>query len=426
MTLPENNSYDDEISNYLNLYGIHSSSEIATVDSESMIASGYQEVQSSCSGQIDMIFQQLPGLVSHAISHHGTYRVYFDKSLGVLQQAKQGDGFFRANVVRAGTNNDISGQALLKAASAAPLVANLVFSALSMVTGQYFLSEINDKLSQIENKIDNIQQFLENEKRSDLLANYYYLQQVIQTFEYIQANDMQKQAIIQQFQKIRIDSLSNLSFYTTSFKQKKDELEKMKSSAKKNIESIPRAINEIGDILRLYKFSLYTYSLEYYLEIMLSGNTDSSYIDMVKKDIDLKIDNHRKLVVYFSDEWKKFINEVKAYKPNEFLKIIIKSGGRMVSEELLGSPILGDIIAEAINEKSDDAKIKAKDKVMRQAECLINECKDYQPFNSITQSLSNYNQIINNSQLELVYTDDKAYVKFNDIENINDENEAKK
>ena len=95
------------------------------------------------------MFQQLPGLASHAISYHGTYRVYFDKSLGVLQPAKQGDGFLRANVVQAGTNNKITGQALLKSASMGPLVANAVFSTLSMVTGQYFLYNKEDSLRSV-------------------------------------------------------------------------------------------------------------------------------------------------------------------------------------------------------------------------------------------------------------------------------------
>ena len=181
----ESCSSDDEIRYYLEAYGIHSLSEETAVTPESMAGSGYKEVPYSHMGQIDMLLQQLPGLAAHAISHHGTYRVYFDKSLGVLQQAKQGNGFLRANVVQPGTNNKIIEQALLKPASAGSLAVDAFFSILSMVTGQYFLSEINDNLSHIEEKIDSIQQFLENEKNSELYANYSSLQKVIQTFEFI-------------------------------------------------------------------------------------------------------------------------------------------------------------------------------------------------------------------------------------------------
>ena len=410
------NSSDDEIRNYLAAYGVRSLSEETVVTPESMAESGYKEVPYSHMGQIGMMFQQLPGLATHAISYQGTYRVYFDKSLGVLQQAKQGDGFLRANVVQAGTNNKITGQALLKAASAGPLVANAVFSALSMVTGQYFLSEINGKLSQIEKKIDSIPKFLENEKRSELLANYYYLQQVIQTFEYIQSNEFQKSATIQQLQRIRIDSFGNLNFYSTAFQQKKAELTGLKSNTKKNIKKIPGVINEIGDIVLLYKFALYTYSLAYYLEIMLSGNMDSNYINFVKKDIKSKTNDYKNLVKYFSDEMSAFFVETKVYDTSAFLDICANIVGAGASRLLLGNPTLGIMITDAINSKSEDKKKSARNEVVKQVNVLLKQCREYAPFTRLENDLTNYDRIMNNSKLELVCTDDKAYIKFSDID----------
>lgn len=385
-----NNPSDDEIRYYLEAYGIHSLSEETAVTPESMAESGYKEIPHSHMGQIGMMFQQLPGLATHAISYQGTYRVYFDKSLGVLQQAKQGDGFLRANVVKAGTNNKITGQALLKAASTGPLVANAVFSALSMVTGQYFLSEINGKLSQIEKKIDSIQQFLENEKRSELLANYYYLQQVIQTFEFIQSNEYQKQATIQQLQRIRIDSFGNLNFYSTAFQQKKTELTGLKSNTKRNIKKIPGVINEISDIVLLYKFALYIYSLAYYLEIMLSGNMDSNYINFVKKDIKAKTTDYKSLVKYFSDEMVAFFDETKAYDASAFLDICANIVGAGASQLLLGSPTLGILITDAINSKSEDKKKSARNEVVKQVNALLKQCREYAPFTRLESDLTNY------------------------------------
>lgn len=412
-----NNSGDDEIRYYLESYGIHSLSEESSVTPEQMKELGYKEIPRSRLGQVGMMFQQMPGLATHAVSYHGTYRVYFDKSLGVLQQAKQGDGFLRANVVQAGTNNKITGQALLKAASSGPLVANAIFSALSMVTGQYFLSEINGKLSQIDKKIDGIQKFLENEKRSDLLANYYYLQQVIQTFEFIQANDMQKQATIQLLQRIRIDSFSNLNFYSTSFQQRKEELAQLKKSrSKSSTENIPKVINEIGDIVLLYKFALYTYALSYYLEIMLSGNMDSQYIDFVKTDIKAKSDDYKKLVKFFSDEMVSFFDEAKAYTNSKFLEVCTKIVGAGASTFLLGSPTLGMLITDAVSSNSEEKKKAARNDVIKQVNALLKQCRDYAPFTRLEAELAEYDRIINKSHAELVYTDENAYIKFSDEE----------
>ena len=261
------NTSDDEIRYYLEAYGIHSLCEDTIMSPEDMAESGYKEIPDSHLGQIGMMFQQLPGLASHALSYHGTYRVYFDKSLGVLQQAKQGDGFLRANVVQAGANNKITGQALLKSASMGPLVANAVFSALSMVTGQYFLSEINSKLSSIDKKVDGIRQFLEMEKISGLWANEEYLQQVVRDFKSIQENEYLKQATIIHLQQIRSDSLANTNFYASSFQIKKEELQQLKKNGKKK--EIVIAVSELGNLFLCYKYVLHTYCMAYYMLIVV-------------------------------------------------------------------------------------------------------------------------------------------------------------
>ena len=412
-----NNSGDDEIRYYLESYGIHSLSEESSVIPEQMKELGYKEIPRSRLGQVSMMFQQLPGLATHMVSYHGTYRVYFDKSLGVLQQAKQGDGFLRANVVQVGTNNKITDQALLKVASPGSLVANAIFSALSMVTGQYFLSEINGELSQIDKKMDGIQKFLENEKRSNLLAHYNYLQQVIQTFEFIQANDMQKQATIQQLPRIRIDSFSNLNFYITSFQQRKEELTQLKKNrSKSSTESIPKVINEIGDIVLLYKFALYTYALSYYLEIMLSGNMDSQYIGFVRTDIKAKSDDYKKFVGFFHDEMVSFFDETKAYTNSKFLEVCTKIVGAGTSTFLLGNPKLGMMITDAVISNSEEKKKAARSDVIKQVNDLLKQCEDYTPFTRLESELAEYDYIINKSRAELVYTDEKAYIKFFDEE----------
>lgn len=412
----ENESINNEIGNYLEAYGIHSLSEEAVVLPEDMAEAGYQEMPDSHIGNIGILFQQIPGLAANAASYHGTYRVYFDKSLGVLQQAKQGDGFLRANVVQFGTNNKITGQALLKAATVGPLIANVAFSTVSTVTGQYFLSEINDKLSQIEKKIDDIRQILENEKRSELQADYSFLQQVIQTFEYIQLNDFHKQATLQQIQQIRIHCLSNLNFYNTAFQQKKDTLTDLKTNTKKNIKNIPFVINEIRDIVLLYKFALYTYALSYYLEILTASNTESKYINFVRNDIRAKIKCYREIVKFFSDEMNVFLNETKVYDANAFFDICSNFIGASASQLLLRNPALGMMVSDAIKSKSDEKKKEARSEVEKQIKAAIKQCRDYTQFTQLDNNLAKYDSVINNSKLEIVSSNDKTYIKFSKIE----------
>lgn len=408
------NSSDDEIRFYLEAYGIHSLCEDTIISPKDMVQSGYKEIPNSHLGQIGMMFQQLPGLATHAISYHGTYRVYFDKGLGVLQQAKQGDGFLRANVVKAGTNNKVTGQALLKSASMGPLVANAVFSALSMVTGQYFLSEINNKLSAIDKKVDGIRQFLEMEKISGLWANEEYIQQVVRDFKSIQENEYLKHATIIQLHQIRKESLANTNFYATSFQLKKEELQQLKKNGKKK--EIVMAISELGNLFLCYKFVLHTYCMSYYLETVLSGNMDENYLSSVQNDIKDRIAEYKKGVKTLENEFKAFFAEAKAYKSNEVVELITKTVAGGVSKAFFGSYFLGYSIANTVNEKTDAAKAKAKEEVISQAESLVQQCKNYKPFEQISQSLTQYDKIVNKSKIELVCTDDKTYIKFIDVE----------
>ena len=76
-------------------------------------------------------------------------------------------------------------------------------------------------------------------------------------------------------------------------------------------------------------------------------------------------------------------------------------------------------IADTVNEKNDAAKAKAKEEVISQAKSLVQQCKDYKPFDQISKSISQYDQIVNKSQIELVCSDDKTYIKVTDAETQN-------
>ena len=57
-------------------------------------------------------------------------------------------------------------------------------------------------------------------------------------------------------------------------------------------------------------------------------------------------------------------------------------------------------------------KKKAKTQVIDQVNALLRQCRDYTPFTQIEDNLKKYDQIINNSKLELVCMEDKTYIKF--------------
>lgn len=402
---------ENEISQYLEQCGIHGEWLNQYINPEKMPKLGYSEVNRSDIGALDMVFSHMPGMITNAINSSGVYRVTVESGKHLMRTK---DGKLTAELIDNATNR-LSGHGALNPVSTAPLVANAVFSALSMVTGQYFLSEINDKFSHIEKNLEGIKHFLEIEKRSDLLANQYFISEVFNTIRFIQSNELQKQATILQLQSIRRSSYGNMCFYNSVLNEKKFELEQLKSNSKKNMKKIPEVINGIGNNAMFYKFALYTYHQSYLLELILSENSDSQYIEHVNKDLKNRTNSYRKFVGYYTNEMNAFLNTTKAYDINNALDIFAMLVGINAGFVILKSPQIGLMVTSAITSKSEEKKKEARNEVVKQVNKIIDDCQDCSPFTKIENSLEAYNRLMNNSNLELVYDDKRAYLKCSDF-----------
>ena len=124
-----------------------------------------------------MLIQYVPGLVTEAVERadaiknskelmKDAYKVVSKNGMH-LAKSKATEGAFRGTLL-SDTTNKVSGQAELLKIDKNLQIANIpkyalcVFDVLSVVTGQYFLSEINKKLSNIEKQGDRILNFLAN------------------------------------------------------------------------------------------------------------------------------------------------------------------------------------------------------------------------------------------------------------------------
>ena len=115
-------------------------------------------------GMLDSVLQGVPMIFQGKEIFSDSYKVVFDKGLGELQRAANMPGWYRGNVVKAGTNNVITGGALLQKMSNMPQIVSSVFSAMSIVTGQYYMHQVNAQLKAIDEKLQDIYSFLENDK----------------------------------------------------------------------------------------------------------------------------------------------------------------------------------------------------------------------------------------------------------------------
>lgn len=150
--------------------------------------------------------------------YSGAYKVIYDKGLGTLQKTAENPNLFRANIVEPGTNNHITGQAVLQELNPTELmkvtnIAMTAYTVAAMATSQYYLASIDNKLTDIDKKVDEIKSFLEIDKESQLWADGEFLRGIKESLEFILEDNVYRQANLTSIQSIRRNSLANIKLY---------------------------------------------------------------------------------------------------------------------------------------------------------------------------------------------------------------------
>ena len=277
----------------------------------------YIEVDSSIAGRLDSAMQFIPEVLLNQALSEDVYRVRFNKGIGVLQKAADNPGLYRANVVSPLANNDIRGQALLQSLSTSPQIISGVFSAMSIVTGQYYMSQITDSLRSIEKQVQSIQKFLEDDKRSSLEAYEQFLRNTQIEHQSIIQNACLRQSTLTNIQKIKIDSLSAIIFDRKQVNDLKDiDIKKDK------IKEVASNMNRISDLIFEYWFSLYLYIYSSSMEILISQHFDQEYITDIKEDICKKCEQYKEDESLWRSEMERYITSAKAFGDNKAINLL--------------------------------------------------------------------------------------------------------
>ena len=364
----------------------------------------YKKINDSLATRLNSLIQLFPNLVNLGNYSGDVYRVVFDKGLGVLQTSARYPGYFTGNVVQAGTNNKIVSGAVFQQLSMAPQIISGVFSIMSIVTGQYYMSQINNNLQKMEKEISDIKQYLKDDKKSKLLSREEFLRTTQDSLNYILENDMQKLSTITSIQKIKIESLAVINFY----KMQINNLEDL-SAEKDKIEEILMNIYEKCELISEYWYSLYLYCFAIYLEALVSQNYNQDYLKILKEDIAEKCKTYKNE----HSEWKKglsdYIYSAKAFEKNDFFKTVEKVTSTHFLNILPLIKMTGEVskfigmIDRIIKEGKRDKISKLKDK-------LLNTGENIKEIESRKEDIS-YLEILYNSRIELVKSKEGIYIK---------------
>lgn len=362
----------------------------------------YKRIDTSLIGRIESVVQIIPSIIQGVAYSSDTYRVIYDKGLGVLQKAANNPGMYRANIVSSETNNAIQGQALLQKVSAGPQIISGVFSAMSLVTGQYYMSQINSRLNDIEKSITEIQKFLEDDKRSHMESEEEFLKGIQKNYQVLIDNDNMRTATLCNIQRIKMDSLANINFY----KKQIGDLEFV-NAKKDKVEDVFRNIEKINYLISEYWYSLYLYCFASYLEPVIGKNYDEVYIKYVKDDMYEKCTEYKVDYKTWNSMIEIYLDAAKAFDDNKFISFFKSIGDHRILLGSFGLYATG-VLAKKADSLDKKKKQKQKDKVFEQLKA--SSCSNIAAIEAKQDDLMLFNSLYNR-RLEIVKDKGEMYIK---------------
>lgn len=241
------------------------------------LTSGYKELTMSDEqkGQISAFCQQLPTAASAGMMSQSYYIVKWPQGAphGELVHAKDNPRLVYSMVK--GEDGKFVGHAQFgKSTAQAAVLAG--FTVMSVATSQYFLAQINQKMSVISKSVDKILEFLYGDKKAELLSEISFAKYVYKNFASIMAHNEQRIATIQSLQEAKKTAIKDIEFYLSDL---------YSIAHEKDVKDIEGLVNKAFQTRQCLDLSTQLYIMGNLLEVFCSQNYDSGYIKYVESDV---------------------------------------------------------------------------------------------------------------------------------------------
>lgn len=249
--------------------------------------------------QLSGLAQQIPAaMAGNAMAN--AYLVRFPEGLPhTLTALKQG-GF---GSMLKGEGGTIVGSASFFEMTTQAALLN-VFTAMSAVTGQYFLAEINSRMDKMNQKLDKILEFLYSEKKAELLAELNFVRYAHQNFTSIMTRDSHRLATIIGLQNSQKIALKDIEFYT-------NDLDATATAKAKNYEELVDLCASAQRIHNCLDLSMQLYVAASLLEVYYSDNFDKFYLKNVDDMVSLYIGRYERQALASFSKLKARIEDIK-------------------------------------------------------------------------------------------------------------------
>ena len=160
------------------------------------------------------------------------------------------------------------------------------FTAVSIVTQQYFLAQINSELDCIKLDMDKILEFLYGDKKAELMAEVTFAKYAFVNYAAIMAQESQRIATIAGLQQARKVAMKDCEFYISDLE-----------ATINNRHDISSTVEKAFKIEESLNLALQLCVMSSILEVHYSQNFDPDYLKYIEDDICLYIDKCEKLVL---------------------------------------------------------------------------------------------------------------------------------
>lgn len=305
------------------------------------------EGTSAAKSQICSFIQHAPALAAINASSN-LYTVTFPAgvphTLGVLSN---GSGYFSA--IRDPATGKFVGSAALNPINPVYSIIGSALTVMSVITAQYYLTEINSKLNKIQLGVDRILEFLYGDKRAELISEVTFAKYAFENFGSIMAHPEQRIATIAGLQNTRKIAMKDIEFYMNDLDAftATDISKTISESAKKAVQ-----LTECLDL------SAQLYVMSGVMESYYSQNTDESYISYVEKEMSDYVDKFEKHVL---TDYAKIVNPILNSK-NEGIGYEKKKIGKTMDElQNGGDSPLQKSLKEALHASEKKAEFYIRD-----------------------------------------------------------------
>lgn len=412
------NTNDNEV---IENYGIEILSNVYSLSE--LTEMGFEKIPSEAMGYLDSLFQVVPQLIVHNVNTknaeqavgqaiENSYRCILDPSKHLATIKGTTDVYIGGALDNA--TNQVAGQArwlkndAVFSVSNAPQLTLNVFNALSLATGQYFMSQINSNLSEIKNGIGDVKQYIDAIKQSELETAFQDLYEILEHIQYIKGNPERTHETIIQIDETRKIAKNGINLY-------KKQIEKVIKDSKKtdNEDDIRKNTEELRKNMVQYRYAVYTYNLAQILKIYLRGIDNVKELNLFRSEIS-NIVKQYKVLFKDSAEWiNRYLNESEMLNKASKAQILLSIGSGIFVGALgikTNNYKLAGQTSSLVSDLFEDNRKKKKKLYVQSDKEYQVQMRDMELIDSSVATIDKY-IAMKDKKMEILYIDGEGYMK---------------